>query len=82
VTLGGFGILHPAGKLLTMRIALESPHDAAKDSTHPEVGHGLRCRPDNVDETSVSPSGQPGFPVVAAETEQVERIRRKTSSQA
>jgi hypothetical protein len=34
--------------------------------------------PDNVHETGVSPGGQSGSPIVAAEAEQVERTRRKT----
>jgi hypothetical protein len=38
--------------------------------------------PDNVHETGVSPGGQSGSPIVAAEVEQVERHRRKTWSQA
>jgi hypothetical protein len=40
-TPAGFGILQPAGKLLTKRIALRSPHDAAMhSSTHPEMDMG------------------------------------------
>ncbi len=38
--------------------------------------------PDNVHETGVSPGGQSGSPIVAAEAEQVERTRRKTWSRA
>jgi hypothetical protein len=34
--------------------------------------------PDNVEKTGVWSIGQPGFLVVAAEAEQVERTRRKT----
>jgi hypothetical protein len=36
--------------------------------------------PDNVQKTGVSPGGQSGSPIVAAEAEQVERTRRKTWS--
>ena len=43
-TPGGFGILHPAGKLDPCWIALRSPHDAPMHSTNPEMGHGLQCR--------------------------------------
>jgi hypothetical protein len=38
--------------------------------------------PDNVHETGVSPGGQSGSPIVAADPDQVERTRRKTSSPA
>jgi hypothetical protein len=38
--------------------------------------------PDNVQETGVSPGGQSGSPIVAAEAEGVERTRRKTWSPA
>jgi hypothetical protein len=38
--------------------------------------------PDNVHETGVSPAGPSGFPVVAAEAEQVERTLKKTCSRA
>ena len=36
--------------------------------------------PGNVQKTGVSPGGQSGSPIVAAEAEQVERTRRKTWS--
>src|SRR6266545_2065957 len=38
--------------------------------------------PDNVHETGVSPGGQSGSPMVAADAEQVERTRGKTWSRA
>jgi hypothetical protein len=38
--------------------------------------------PDNVHEAGVSPGGQSGSPIVAAEAEGVERTRRKTWSPA
>ncbi len=38
--------------------------------------------PDNVQKTGVSPGGQSGSPIVAAEGEQVERTRGKTWSGA
>jgi hypothetical protein len=51
------------------------PHDAAMHSTHPEMGHGLRC-PQTMFTKQVSGAlAQRGFPVVAAEAEQVERTR-------
>jgi hypothetical protein len=51
-------------------------------STHPDMGHGLRCRPDDVYETGVSPGGQSPSPIEAAEAEQIDRTRRKTWSRA
>jgi hypothetical protein len=53
------------------------PHDAAMHSTHPEMGHGLRCPPDNVHETGVSSGGPSGSPIVAAEAEQVEQLEER-----
>jgi hypothetical protein len=46
------------------------------------VRHGGRCRQTMFTKQVSGPLAQRGFPVVAAEAEQVERTRRKTWSQA
>jgi hypothetical protein len=71
-TTRGFGIPPAAGKWLTHSIALRSAHDAAMHSTHPEKGHGLRCRPTMSRKQVSRPVDGLDPPIAAAEAEQVE----------
>ncbi|SRR6266508_55810 len=47
---------------------------------HPKMSHGVRCGRTMFTKQVSPPIGRSGFPVMAAEAEQVERTRRKTWS--